>query len=159
MDFRESGAFQSLIALFSSLFSLKRMVRDAVAWMFCVLSHICVTPSHQLELPEPKMAGCPWPPRKHSLSSKFLSKHWAGLWATCPVWSLKKESVVRWPRVEGYPRREQEMCLEESYGNFVSSVCQGNQHHLHSLFTNIAGQDGWEEKDFIFFFFGSRLTC
>lgn len=74
MDFRESGAFQSLITLFASLFSLKRMVRDAVVWRFCVLSHICVKPSHQLELPEPQMAGCPWPPRKHSLFSKFLSK-------------------------------------------------------------------------------------
>lgn len=34
----------------------------------------------------------------------------------------RKEQVVRWPRVEGYPRLEQEMYSEESYSNFTSSV-------------------------------------
>ena len=151
----ESGAFQSLIALFS----LKRMVRDAVVWMFRVLSHICVKPSHQLELPEPPMAGCPGPPRQHSLSSKLLSKPWAGLRATCPLWSLKKESVVRchvWKGIPGVNRKCAQRKVTVTSPALWSGggvLCQGNQRQLHSMFTNIAGQDGWEKKDFIFFFF------
>ena len=158
MDFRESGAFQSLIALFSSLFSLKRMVRDAVVWMFNVLSDICVKPSHQLELPEPPMAGCPGPPRQHSLSSRLLSKPWAGLRATCPLWSLKKESVVRchvWKGIPGVNRKCAQRKVTVTSPALWSGggvLCQGNQRQLHIIFTNIAGQDGWEE-DFFFFFF------
>ena len=34
----------------------------------------------------------------------------------------KKEQVVKWPRVEGYPRPEQEIHSEESYSNFTNSV-------------------------------------
>ena len=74
MDFRESGAIQSLIALFFSLFSLRRMVKDAVVWVSCVpLSRISMNPSHKLELPEPRWLSMPLLPE----STVRLTSSWA----------------------------------------------------------------------------------
>lgn len=50
-----------------------------------------------------------FPPRKHSSANSFLSKHWIGLWTSLPLMEPKMEQVVRRPRVEGYPRPEQEI--------------------------------------------------
>ena len=94
----------------------------------CSLSVLCSSFSHlyeskpQARVTRAQMVEHASPPRKHSSPYKFLSKHCLGLWSACPLWSLQKEEVLRWPCVERYPGPEQETCSEESYGNFTSSV-------------------------------------
>lgn len=81
------------------------------------------------------------------MSYRFLGKHWIDLWGSLPLRDPKKEQVVRWPHVAGYPWPEQEMYLEGSYSSSTSSVVRREVLsvpgklvcHLHNMFTSIAG--------------------
>lgn len=79
MNFRvcsHSNCDKSFIAFKNLPRSSKRMVKDAVVWWVCFrisLSHVCVRPNHQLELPGPLTAESPFLPE----NTVCLTDSWA----------------------------------------------------------------------------------
>ena len=164
MDFRvwSLSEFDSFVFLF--VFTEKDGERCCSLNVPCSFSHLCeAQPPARVT-----RASDGWVSRTSKAAQSVLQAPEQTLgWPAghLPLVEPEKGVSGQMPRVEGYPRREQEMCSEESYGNFTSSVVRGRcsvpgEPASASQYVHKHRRARWLRKEgFHFFFFGSLLTC